>query len=168
MSEILYHDSQVTIYRELVLIKKYYFPLATSRTILIPEIERVTLNSAEGVDHRWGICGKFLNNWFPYDSERKGKDKFIEIILKGKKTRPSFTPDDPDKAFKVIWENFTLEGRAFSEHASHASDAQDGQDTDLAREEMMKEQAMLETTENHLSKPVHVEVVEVHVENVDE
>jgi hypothetical protein len=34
MTEILYHDSQVTVYKELILISKYYFPLATSKTIL--------------------------------------------------------------------------------------------------------------------------------------
>lgn len=49
MSEILYHDNQVTIYKELMVIKKYYFPLATSKTIMISEIERLALNSSEGV-----------------------------------------------------------------------------------------------------------------------
>lgn len=35
MTSILYHDPQVTIYRELIVINKYYFPLATSRNILL-------------------------------------------------------------------------------------------------------------------------------------
>ena len=92
MSEILYHDAQVTIYRELILINKYYFPLATSKTIMFSEIERISLLSADGVNHKWGLCTKHLNNWFPLDSKRKNKSKFIEIILKGRKTRPSITP----------------------------------------------------------------------------
>ena len=136
MSVILYQDSQVTIYPELLVIKKYYFPLATSKTILISDIERVGLYSSEGVAHRWGVCGKYLNNWFPYDGNRKNKTKFIEIILKGGKTRPSITPDDPDAAFKIIWENFTKEGRDYVEHQSQLHD---GKETELAREEMMKE-----------------------------
>jgi len=115
MSEILYHDSQVTVYKELIVISKYYFPLATSKTILFSEIERVTLNSSEGVDHRWGLCGKYLNNWFPLDSNRKNKTKFIEIVLKGRKTRPSITPDDADKVFRIIWENHTPEGQKYVE-----------------------------------------------------
>lgn len=157
MSEILYHDNQVTIYKELLIIKKYYFPLATSKTIMISDIDRVTLHSSEGVEHRWGVCGKYLNNWFPYDGNRKSKTKFIEIVLKGKKTRPSITPDDPEKAFKVIWENFTPEGKAYVEHMSQA---QDGKETELAREEMMKEVLPLETTEQHLAKPIQVENID--------
>jgi len=107
MSEILYEDSQIAVYKELIFIKKYFFPLATSKTILFTEIERVTMNSSEGVTHRWGLSAKYLNNWFPLDNNRKNKTKFIEIILKGRKTRPSFTPDDPDKVFSIIWENHT-------------------------------------------------------------
>jgi len=137
MSVILYQDSQITIYPELLLIKKYYIPLATSKTILISEIERVGLYNSEGVTHRWGICAKYLNNWFPYDGNRKNKTKFIEIIVKGAKTRPSITPDDPDAAFKIIWENFTKEGREYVEHQSQLQDKQshlqDGNETELAR-----------------------------------
>jgi hypothetical protein len=92
MSEILYHDNQITIYKELIVINKYFFPLATSKTILFSDIATVGLISTDGVTHRWGICGKYLNNWFPYDNDRKNKKKFIEIVLKGRKTRPSITP----------------------------------------------------------------------------
>lgn len=48
MSVILYQDNQVTIYKELIVIRKYYFPLATSKTIMIEDIERVTMQSLEG------------------------------------------------------------------------------------------------------------------------
>jgi len=34
MTEILYQDRQVIIYKELMVINRYYFPLATSKTIL--------------------------------------------------------------------------------------------------------------------------------------
>ena len=103
MTEILYTDPQITIYKELILINKYFFPLATSKTILFSEIETVALMSSEGVTHRWGICSKYLNNWFPIDSNRKNKTKFIEIKLKGRNTKPSITHDDPDKVFRIIW-----------------------------------------------------------------
>lgn len=62
----------------------------------------ITIHSLDGVNHRWGVCGKYLNNWFPYDGNRKNKTKFIEIIEKGKKIRSSITPDDPDLAFKIL------------------------------------------------------------------
>ena len=60
----------------------------------------------------------YLNNWFPLDSERKNKKKFIEITLKGKKIKPSITPDDPEKVFQIIWENHTKEGKEYVEKMS--------------------------------------------------
>jgi len=60
-----------------------------------------------GVEHRWGLSSKYLNNWFPLDNDRKRKHKFIEFVLKGKKVHPSITPEDPDLVFKLIWENQT-------------------------------------------------------------
>jgi hypothetical protein len=43
-----------------------------------------------------------LNNWFPYDSQRKKKTKFVEFVVKGKRMRPSITPDDPEALFAVL------------------------------------------------------------------
>ena len=113
MTMVQYFDSQVTVYQDLIVINKYYFPLATSKTILFSDIETLSLISSEGVTHKWGITSKYLNNWFPYDPERKKKTKFIEIRLKGRKMRPSITPDDPDKVFKIIWETHTPEGKKY-------------------------------------------------------
>lgn len=144
MTEILYEDYQITLYRELLVIKKYYFPLATSKTIMLSEIDKVTLLDSQGVTHRWGICGKFLNNWFPLDLHRFGKTKFIEIILKGKKTRPSITPQDPEKVFKIIWENFTPEGKEYVEKTSQNV----GKETEIAQQEIIDRE--LESTEVQL------------------
>jgi hypothetical protein len=66
----------------------------------------------------WGLSRKYLNNWFPLDNNRKQKTKFIEIVIRGKKTRPSITPDDPDRVFRLIWENYTPEGRDYVERMS--------------------------------------------------
>ncbi len=115
MSQFLYPDCQVVIYRDLILINKYYFPLATSKTILFNEIETCSLISAEGVNHKWGVSTRYLNNWFPLDTDRKKKEKFIEIRLKGKKMRPSITPEDVDKVFRIIWETQTVDGQKYIE-----------------------------------------------------
>lgn len=74
---------------------------------MFDDIEYVGIYSTEGVDHNWGLCGKHLNNWFPYDSNRDVKKKFIEIALKGQSIKPSITPDDPEEVFKIIWEYHT-------------------------------------------------------------
>jgi len=116
MSEVLYFDKQVTVYRDLIVINKYFFPLATSKTIMFSDIETIAMQDAEGVDHRWGLSTKYLNNWFPLDNDRKKKTKFIEFKIKGKNTKPSITPDDPQKVFKIIWETQTPEGKKYAEY----------------------------------------------------
>jgi hypothetical protein len=98
----LYKDGQVVLYKDVLVINKYYFPLATSKTILVRDIDYMVLHPSDGVTHRWGVSAKYLNNWFPLDNNRKKKTKFIEIVLKGKKTRPSITPDFPEKVVQLI------------------------------------------------------------------
>lgn len=44
--EPLYSDSQIQVFREAILIKKYYFPLATSKTILFKDIEYILMQSS--------------------------------------------------------------------------------------------------------------------------
>jgi hypothetical protein len=109
--EILYKDDGVTLTNTYIQINKYYFPLATSKLVLFDEIESVELNSTEGATHSWGTCTKYMNNWFPLDRKRSGKKKFIALRIKNKNIKPSFTPDDPDKVFQIIWENHTPQGR---------------------------------------------------------
>ena len=129
-SEPIYQDKQIKVYREAIVISKYYFPLATSKTILFEEISTVALVNSDGVTHRWGICGKYLNNWFPLDNERKNKKRFIEITLKGKKIKPSITPDDPEKVFQLIWENHTAEGLEYKARMSESV----GKETEMAQQ----------------------------------
>ena len=80
----------------------------------------MALLDTQEVDHKWGLCGKHLNNWFPYDSKRDLKKKFIEIVLKGEKIRPSITPDDPDLVFGLIWEYHTKEGQEYLSECSNS------------------------------------------------
>ncbi len=131
--QILYEDAGLIVTPSYILIRKYYFPLATSKTILFSEVENVQLNSSEGVTHRWGICTKYLNNWFPLDSKRGEKKKFLSIKLKNKDIKPSITPDDPEKVFQIIWENQTEQGRDYVERMSQKV----GEETEVAQQEVM-------------------------------
>ena len=168
MSEILYHDKIVTIYRDLIVINKYYFPLLTSRTIFVKDIQFVSLVPSEGAKHRWGTTPKFLNNWFPYDPNRYLKDQFIEIRIKGKKTRPSFSPENPQAAFAVIWQNFSEEGKKAVEQVVRKSATGSEKETEMCQQEMMeREKALEEANEEKKQKlePKPVEVVQV--QNLD-
>jgi hypothetical protein len=121
----------------------------------------VSLVNTDGVTHRWGICGKYLNNWFPLDSDRKNKKKFIEIVLKGRKVRPSITPDDPDKVFQIIWENQTKEGQEYVEKMSEKA----GQETEIAQQELMEREK--EEASEQVLQVKKVEPAKEHVEQVE-
>ncbi len=69
------------------------------------------INNCDGAQHKWGICTKYLNNWFCFDSKRQNKTHFIAIKMKGRNVKPSFTPDDAQKVLQIIWEGHTKVGR---------------------------------------------------------
>ena len=98
-------DDTCKIMPDCLILKKYYFPLPTSRSILYSEIEKITLGSSLHFNQKWGIAGHDMNNWFPLDSNRKGKSHYIAFHLKGKKVIPSFTPIDAPKVFDILLHN---------------------------------------------------------------
>jgi hypothetical protein len=103
MSEkILYEDKHCRVTELYITIYKYFFPLATSKTIMFEEIDKIQLVDGENVNHMWGPSTSFLNNWFHMDGERAKKDKFISIKLKCKRIRPSLTPSDPRHVFDIL------------------------------------------------------------------
>lgn len=106
METVLYEDQFVVITNLYITIQKYYFPLATSKTIMFSDIEKITIEDGSSVNHRWGPSASFLNNWFHLDNNRKKKTKFLSIHVKGNKIKPSVTPEDVDKAFDVLKKHF--------------------------------------------------------------
>lgn len=69
-------------------------------------MKTISIEDARNVNTTWGINTYHLNNWFQYDPERKNKNKFISIEIKGTKIRPAITPEDVDKAFNTLREHF--------------------------------------------------------------
>ena len=66
----LYEDNYCQVTDSYITIKKYYFPLPTSKTILYEDVSKISLEDALNVRHLWGPCTHNLNNWFHYDPER--------------------------------------------------------------------------------------------------
>lgn len=136
MAEVLYFDKHVTVYKDLIVINRYFFPLATSKTILVSDIELVSLIDAKDVNHRWGTCQAFLNNWFHLDGDRALKKKFVEIRIKGRKMRPSITPENPEAVFNILWANFTKEGKEYVEEVTKQTE----KETEMCQQELMERQ----------------------------
>lgn len=103
--KILYMDDTCKIYDDCILLKKYYFPLPTSRSILYTEIEKISLGSSLHFNQKWGLSTHGMKNWFPLDSQRRNKSQYIAFHLKGKSTIPSFTPIDSSKVFTILQHN---------------------------------------------------------------
>ncbi len=103
---ILYEDNYCQVSNVCIVIKKYYFPLASSKTLMYSEIAKISLEDGLNVRHQWGPCTHFLNNWFHYDSNRANKEKFLSFKLKGQRIMPSLTPDDPVKLFNLLKSHF--------------------------------------------------------------
>ena len=90
--DILYEDEFCTISNLCIVIRKYYFPLATSKTILFNEISKISLEDGLNLRHKWGPCSHFLNNWFHLDNNRSKKEKFLSFKLKGQRIMPALSP----------------------------------------------------------------------------
>ena len=96
---VLYEDKYCQITVAYIIIYKYYFPLATSKTIMFEDVAKITIEDGTNVNHMWGPSPSYLNNWFHLDKQRKVKDKFLAIKMKGQKILPSLTPEDVRKVF---------------------------------------------------------------------
>jgi hypothetical protein len=107
----LYEDKYVTITECYILIKKYYQPLMTSKTVLFSDLKTISIEDATKVNNSFGINTHHLNNWFQYDPDRKNKKKFICLELKNSRIRPSITPEDVDKVFDILRKYFQDQDR---------------------------------------------------------
>lgn len=73
-SKVLYDDENIKIREKSVTLKKYYFPICTSRRIPMDEIESVEIVDTGYNGRIWGMS---LANgdpcWLPCDSKRLGE-----------------------------------------------------------------------------------------------
>jgi hypothetical protein len=106
--QILYEDRHVKITNTYIQIRRYYFPLATSKTIMRREIKNIWVEDGTGINHKWGICRKYTNYWFHLDVDRKQKPMFMCIQLKNSSPICAITPNDLYKAFNALTSSSVL------------------------------------------------------------
>lgn len=101
----LYDDGLVELDEQGLTLRRYYFPLATSKRIAyrdIRDVERRAMGLWIGKGRLWGSGD--LRHWAPLDLHRPGKD--IALILDlGRFVRPVVSPDDPDRVLTVLREH---------------------------------------------------------------
>jgi hypothetical protein len=107
MTDPIFQDKKLEIYRDFVIIKDYYAP-RLDKKLSISEISEVwveNLTVLGGKYRLWGT-GTFLR-WFPFHLERSSRDKALVIRRKSgliKSTKVTLDAQDPLEAFELICE----------------------------------------------------------------
>ena len=103
--EVLYNDGLVELDRQGITLRRYYFPIATSKHIAYTDIRGVRLRPMgvwTGKGRLWGSGD--LRHWAPLDPHRPRKTTAIILDL-GTFIRPAFSPDDPERVFALLLEH---------------------------------------------------------------
>jgi hypothetical protein len=104
MKQVHYDDGLVQLDADGLTIRRYYFPLGTSKHILYSQIKGVqqrNMGTWTGKGRLWG-SGDF-RHWAPLDLRRPWKEKALILDL-GTRVKPVISPDDPDRVLALIQE----------------------------------------------------------------
>jgi hypothetical protein len=104
MKDILYDDRLVQLNSDGLTIRRYYFPLGTSKHIPYAHIKGVQqwhMGPWTGKGRLWGSGD--LRHWFPLDLHRPWKEKALILDL-GTWVQPVITPDDPNRFLTLLQE----------------------------------------------------------------
>lgn len=100
--DTLYDDGLVQLDDNGITLRRYYFPLATSKHIRYQDIRGVEarpMNWLTGKGRLWGT-GTF-RYWLPLDTKRPSKNTLVVLDVGGK-LKPAFSPDDADQVVSLI------------------------------------------------------------------
>ena len=105
MKQMLYDDGLVQLDSDGLTIRRYYFPLGTSKRIPYARIKGVQerhMGALTGKGRLWGSGD--LRHWFPLDLRRPQKEKALVLDV-GKSVSPVITPEDPDRVLALLQEH---------------------------------------------------------------
>ena len=104
MKQLLYDDGLVQLAADGLTLRRYYFPLGTSKHIPYARIRGVQARRMglwSGKGRLWGSGD--LRHWFPLDLRRPRKETLLILDL-GAWVRPVITPADPDRLLALLRE----------------------------------------------------------------
>jgi hypothetical protein len=105
MTEPLFQDRKLEIYRDFLIIRDYYAPWLDKK-LRISDIKDVWVENLTvlGGKYRLWCTGWFLS-WFPFHAERSDRDKAVVVKRKSgliRKTKITLDTQDPLKACELI------------------------------------------------------------------
>jgi len=101
-SNVLYDDGKIVLDHEGVTLRRYYFPLGTSKRIWYGQIQQVRtqpMGWLTGKGRGWGSAHP--GYWLPLDVSRPRKSTLI-VLEVGGHVKPSFSPDDPEEVLQIL------------------------------------------------------------------
>ena len=107
MKQTLYDDGLVQLDADGLTIRRYYFPLGTSKHIPYARIQGVQerhMGALTGKGRLWGSGD--LRHWFPLDLRRPQKEKALVLDV-GKSVSPVITPEDPERVLALLQERMS-------------------------------------------------------------
>ena len=107
MKETLYDDGLVKLDSDGLTIRRYYFPIGTSKYIpytRIKDVQERDMGLLTGKARIWGT-GDF-KHYSALDMNRFRKEKALILDL-GKWFIPVITPDDPDRVLAILQERIS-------------------------------------------------------------
>lgn len=90
-TEKLYSDLQITITKEVVIFRHYYF-IGISKKVPVSEIEKIASHEPTFTNGKWRIWGGGgFNRWFPFDILRPIRERIFFAKLKNSSFVIGFT-----------------------------------------------------------------------------
>src|SRR5262249_1744221 len=102
--QVLYDDGLVKLDLDGLTIRRYYFPLGTSKRIPYARIKGVQerhMGALTAHAPLWGSSD--LRHWFPLDLRRSQKEEAL-ILEVGTWVSPVITPEDPERVLALLQE----------------------------------------------------------------
>ncbi len=104
----LYDDGTVLLDRHAITLRRYYFPIGTSKRIpyhRIRGVDKRPMGWLTGKGRGWGTAHP--GYWLPLDLARARKDTLLVLDL-GRRIKPAFSPDDPDRVLEIVRQHADL------------------------------------------------------------
>jgi hypothetical protein len=99
----LYSDHLVTLSNDAIIFHRYYFPIYTSKVVLLSDIMSIVSKEPTLWNGKWRLHGSGdLKTWFPADFLRFRRKRIFFATLLTQRVKIGFTVEDSDQFEKAL------------------------------------------------------------------
>lgn len=102
---MIYQDNLVSITKDQIIFKHYYFPTGKPKTVQLADIEWIKVKKTSLRNGKWRIHGTGnFKTWFPRDTQRPKRDKIFFAKIKSQRVDIGFTVEDSAQVERLFGE----------------------------------------------------------------